>query len=442
MDRTLAFAVATRVWQAASGPITAALLIGSLTLPEQGVYYAMIGVVGLQMYVELGLLGVLVSHAGHAAAAMKDATSEGRDPLSEESGRSAAWASAAARLRDLVRVSFRWFFAGSVLFAAAALAFGAFVLRKSEASWQGPLLALVLTAAVAVGMSPGLSILEGAGYRRQVYRLRLIQAVFGSAAVWTTLALGGKFWALAIASGVQAAVSLFAVFLDQAPFFARLRDPAIGRSDFDWFREVLPVQWRVAIINLTFHVATQFFTVIVLMFHGSEAAGPLGLTVSVTSAMQMLALAWMQTTFPIVSGLHGSGRREEAGTIWRRTTVASTLLLIAACGAGWIVLIALPSFGTGIEKRFVTPTQFAALSLGIVACHATSVQFLYVLSRRARPLLVASLVSAVAMAAAVWIGGYFYSVDGVVWGYAFAGAFVYLPCHTAAYLRFRRREAI
>ena len=50
LDRPLAYALLTRAWQAASGPITIVLLIRSLDLSEQGVYYGIVGIVGIQAY--------------------------------------------------------------------------------------------------------------------------------------------------------------------------------------------------------------------------------------------------------------------------------------------------------------------------------------------------------------------------------------------------------
>ncbi|MEM1070350.1 MAG: hypothetical protein AAGI63_15715, partial [Planctomycetota bacterium] len=76
LDRPLGFAVATRVWQGISGPITIVLLVQALTLSEQGVYYAMIGIVGIQAYFELGLLNVLVSQSGHEMAAIRQLESD------------------------------------------------------------------------------------------------------------------------------------------------------------------------------------------------------------------------------------------------------------------------------------------------------------------------------------------------------------------------------
>jgi hypothetical protein len=438
LDKPLAYALMTRVWQAVSGPITILLLIGSLDLAEQGVYYGIIGIVGIQAYFELGLLNVLVSQSGHETAAMNQVTASSDEGASQESD--PEWLAAAARMRDLIRDSFRWFSGASFVYVMAALAFGWYSLADSEVAWHGPLLALVPIAAISVCLSPGLSILEGAGFRDVIFRFRFLQMTIGSIVMWVSLECGLKLWSLVLSSSVQALMFMYITFVGQADFFRKFRRLKDQTSNFDWIHQVLPVQWRVALIGASFHFATQFFTVIVLMFHSDADAAPLGMTLSVTTAIQMLALAWVQTQYPVVSLHHGSGEREKAGTIWRRTAILSTLLLVV----GFVVLTTavarLPWLGKNLEARFLEPWQVAVLGLGCLASHIATVQGYYVLARRANPLLLASLIGSTATAAAVWVGGYFYSTDGVVLGYALAMCLVLAPVHTFAYAKFRRQS--
>ncbi|MCH5373536.1 MAG: hypothetical protein JJ992_06135, partial [Planctomycetes bacterium] len=338
LDRPLAYALATRCWQAISGPITIVLLIRSLDLSEQGVYYAIVGIIGIQAYFELGLLNVLVSHSGHEAAAMTKASRDATDrDIAVEANPD--WLTAAARMRDLMQSSFRWFGGAAILYVACALAFGWFTLADSDVAWQAPLLVLVPIAAVSVYLAPALSILEGAGQRELIYRFRFVQMALGSLVVWIALAMGMKLWALVLSSLVQALMAIYITFVARGSFFRQFRLIGDRPSGFQWMRDVLPVQWRVALISATFHFATQFFTVIVLMFHSDAQAAPLGMTLSITAAIQMLALAWVQTKFPIISAYHGAGRREAAGTLWRRTAIVSTGLLLF----GMLALIGLIS---------------------------------------------------------------------------------------------------
>jgi O-antigen/teichoic acid export membrane protein len=438
LDRALAFALATRVWQAISGPITIALLIRTLNLSEQGVYYAIVGIIGIQAYFELGLLNVLVSHSGHQWAELQKASRQAAD-VDHPKTLHPQWIAAAAGMRDLIQASFRWFAIAALLYVASAMAFGWFTLSGSAVNWQYPLLALIPITAVSVWLAPGLSILEGAGERDLVYRFRFLQMCAGSLVVWLALALESKLWALVFSALVQALIMIYVTWIARGPFFHQFRSLAGPPSNFRWTRDVLPVQWRVALIGASFHFATQFFAVIVLMFHGDAEAGPLGMTLSISTAIQMLALAWVQTKFPLVASYHGEGDRVAAGTLWRRTAIVSTSLLVMAFALLTALIALLPMVGMGLEFRFIRPWQVAMLSLGCLANHIAAVQGFYVLSMRARPLLRASLIGSISTAAAVWIGGYLYSTSGVVTGYALAMALILVPFHTWAYYQFRAR---
>ncbi|MDG2222669.1 MAG: hypothetical protein P8L85_14920 [Rubripirellula sp.] len=436
LDRTLAFAIGGRFWQALSGPITILLLIKTLTLSEQGVYYGIVGVIGIQAYFELGLLNVLVSHSSHETAAMGKIESDSAESEAYESN--PAWIASAARMRDLIGSSFRWFSAASILFAAAAIGFGWYTLVDSTVAWQGPLVTLVPIAAISVWLAPALSILEGAGFREFIYRFRLVQMIAGSLVVWAALASGMRLWALVVASAVQSILAIYITFIAKADFFRRFRDATNEASKFAWKQDVLPMQWRLALIAVAFHFATQFFTVIVLKFHGDAKAAPLGMTLAVTTPIQMLALAWVQTQYPVVSAHHGAGDREQAGTMWRRTALVSTSLLITALATLVVGIACLPLLEMGLEQRFIAWWQVAVLSLGCIASHLASVQGFYVLSQRAQPLFRASLIGAISTGAAVWISGYYYSTSGVVLGYAATMCLVLLPVHTLAYMQFRK----
>ena len=443
LDMPLAFALAARIWQALSGPITIVLIIRSLTEDEQGIYYGIIPVIGIQAFFELGLLNVLISEAGHANAAYV---------LAKQAGDDQSRTIAADRMCRLIHASHRWFAVATLLFVVAALAIGWSTFSRSDATvnWRLPLLVIVPLSAVAVYLSPSLAILEGAGHRELIYRFRLYQMLCGSVAVWVALVSGLGIWALVVATGVQACWTVCLVVAQQSSFFRRFASES--RSDwraeskqrhtdlddhFRWTRDVLPKQWRVAVTGAAFHLATQFLTIVVLTFHTTAEAGRLGMTLSITTAIQMLALAWVQTKFSLISGLHGRGDREQAGTLWRHTALVSCGLLVAAFTSLVLLIAVLPLLERGWEHRFIHPWQVAVLGIGCLANHLVALQGCYVLARGANPLALATLTGYLTTAAAVWIGGYYFSNSGVVIAFAAGITLVALPVHTWAYLRFR-----
>jgi hypothetical protein len=425
VDKPLVYAMAARIWQAFSGPITIVFLIRSLTLSEQGVYYALVSIVGIQMFFELGLLNILVSQAGHEFARLSAVGSQ--------------------RMRELIRSSRRWFGVAAMLFTITAIGFGWITLANKGAGldWQAPLVVMILASGATVAISPGIAILEGVGFREDVYRLRCVQMISGNVVVWLALSLGLKIWALVLSACVQCAWAAYLVFVLHRAFFINLAGQNTDRaksseSEFSWTRDVAPVQWRLALISAVYHFATQFFTVIVLRYHSEAEAGRLGMTLSVTGAIQSMALAWVHTKFSLASLQHGSGKREAAGTMWRRTAVVSTALLMTALTSAIAIVALLPLAGIGLENRFIYPWQMLILAAGCIANHLIALQGFYVLSRKARPFIGAALTGFGSTAIAVWMGGYYYSTTGIVVGYTLTTACITLPLHTLAYLAYRR----
>lgn len=446
LDRPLAYALSTRVWQAISGPVTIALVIKFLSEDQTGIFYGLITVVTIQGLFELGLLNVLIGHAGHAAAELEAASTGDSDARRSHEGN--------ARMRELISASQRWFCGASLCFVGVALMLGWYTFTNSDATtpWVAPLLVTIPLAALGHYFEPALAILEGTGDRELIYRFRFYQRFTGSFAVWAALISGLGVWAIAVSALVQTCWSGYLRLVHRASFFRRFNRITDRPDRFSWSTDVLPAQWRAAVVSAAYLVATQLFTLILLNFHTTVEAGRLGMTLTATTALQMFALAWVQTKFSVIAVKHGEGNREAAGTLWRQTAVVSAGLLMIGFAVLAIVIAYLPTLqmileGWGFKKRdlaarFITPTQCLILGIGCLANHLTAVQAFYVLARRANPFVVASVTGSFATAAAVWIGGYYYATTGIVVGYATATAIVAFPLHSLAYMQYRARRDV
>ncbi len=433
LDRPLMFALAAKCWQAVSGPVTLALVIGVFSVAEQGVYYGLVSIIGIQSIFELGLLNVLISQAGIETARISKR--ESPDVLMNQL--------AAQRLGLLIRSSRQWFLIASLLYMLSGWCFGWFTLSpvSTQLKWWMPLTAVIPIAAMSITLAPALAILEGAGFRESIYRFRMVQIVTGSIVVWVSLLMGLKLWTIVMATCVQTFWASYLVFFRHAEFLDRFRQLPPPTDGFSWGRDVVPMQWRVALISVAHYLSSQLFVAVVLggtSLESAADAGRLGATLTMTTAIQMLALAWVQTKFSLVSAQHGAGEREAAGTMWRQTALVSTAMLCLALGTLFGLIAAMPLLGRGWELRFLYPWQLAVLSVGLVANHLLALQSFYVMSRRANPFWVQAVVGLLISAASVWIFGRMYSTSGLVIAYTVATALIALPLHSWAYMGYRR----
>ena len=442
LDRSLSYALLARIWQAISGPITIALQISVFDSHQIGVFIGILYVVGIQPLFDLGLANVLIGQAGNLV---------GRQRASQDS----SLPSDVLSLHWLARGGVRWFSAVACAYAVGGLVVGWNVLGKhgiSQIDWRVPLALTVAISALSMAILPRVYVLEGAGLRDYVYRMRFWQAVLGSLTMWSALWFGFQLWAIVAVFFVGVVFHASIAFGSRArrllarPHAIQPSGAGAARSDTlasmrqtSWLAHIGPLQWRVAAISAAHYLASQLLFLYVLNYHRAEQAAPLGLTLSVAVAVQSLAIAWAQTKFPLIARAQTDEGREAAGTLWRQTALVSTGMLVlgilgvamAIAGLGW--------FGRGWEKSFVSPPLVLLLGLGYVANHWLALQSYYVLSLGAKPLVIASLIGLLFTAAAVWWGGKEYSVPGVIFGYTLAMTCVTLPVHTWAYLKFRSR---
>ncbi|MEM1224281.1 MAG: hypothetical protein AAGJ40_01225 [Planctomycetota bacterium] len=456
MDAAQTAALGAKAWQAVSGPITISLIVTHLSIPEQGVYYSLVSLLAFQNLFELGLCNLLVSHAGRQAgilAALDTSRSSDRFATARPGETIAAadlsdpqWlhreesARVIARLSVIRRGAHRWFLFATLGFVLLAWGIGFQTLSgvSSEVGWLGPLICVIPVAGCIVWLSPDVAVLEGLGDRIAIYRLRLFQMVVGSCLVWLTLVLNGGLWSLLVASLVQAIATLAYLSLrrDRMPPAGEIQPRQV--VDFTWRQDVLPGQWRLAVLGIAQHTATQLFTLILLAYHGEASAATIGVMLGITGPIQMLALTWLQTNLAVAAGHHGSGDRELAGMLWRRAAVVSTGLLLLAFTTLIALLSGLLYWQPALQARFLTPFQTAALSCGCIANHLVAVQGFYVVSRFAKPIFAPALTGFLTCALLVYLGGRFGGTNGLLLGYFLGIAGVLLPLHTAAYCRLRR----
>ncbi len=73
-----------------------------------------------------------------------------------------------------------------------------------------------------------------------------------------------------------------------------LRYPA-GPNSVHWRKEVWPFQWRIAISWISGYFVFQLFNPVLFAFKGPVAAGQMGMSLSIATALQAVAISWINT---------------------------------------------------------------------------------------------------------------------------------------------------
>ncbi len=328
--------LAQRGWQAFSGLLTLYFVTKYLGPEEQGYYYTVSTLIGIQLALDLGLTNILVPFAA------KYAPDGARD---EEAfygigGYSVRWFRRTGLLM-LVFIPVGMFFLD---FHADQLAD-----KHLEMIW-----ALVVLASMAnYIISPYVLLLEGSGKVQEVYRNRLNQGVISAVLMWFVLAFGGGMLVMVVPPLVG--------FLYTAAWLSLVHPTLLkqvtksSQEQQSWANKVWPLQWRTGANVFSGYLLVFLYTPMAFLLFGPKEAGQLGLTMTCMNTVFVLSISGLVGKFPRLTQLLSASKGGEALSLYRAETRKATVMYIVA-SAGLIVFLMLFQ-GDAIALRFMSLGQ-------------------------------------------------------------------------------------
>jgi hypothetical protein len=446
VDQAVFYAILSRVWQFVAGPVSMLVIARSFSPELQGYFYTFASLMGLQTLVELGLHGVIVTVASHEWAGLSLAADGGV----------AGKAANRRRLASLTWRAFRWYGVLAGLFVLGVSAGGYWFLSTRVApgvEWEQPWLVLVALNGLVIWGWSLTAILEGCNQVVRVSQVRCLQAITGSLAVWPAMLLGWGLWSAVVAVAVRVVWDAGLIVGLYRRFFASLREVDVNPESadsssemaphaIDWSDEVWPLQWRMAVRSVAQFFAGNLFVPILFFYHGSVAAGQLGMTWTALAAIESAAFAWVQMRVPLLGMLASDRNWRELDRVWFRLTRISLAAFLAAAAGLLAVLWTLPRiphpWGPKLADR-LSPLEPTALFLGaLFLLSAARCLGAYILAHKRDPLLWPGLISCGVGALAVWWGGRTAGATGMGIGYLAAISLVLLPWWVILWRRTRR----
>jgi hypothetical protein len=364
---------------------TVLLIVRFLVPVEQGYYYTLLSLAGLQTIFELGFSFVILQLAAHESALLtigSDGRVEG-DPVVH------------ARLASVIQLTVRWYLRAAVALAVIVLPIGVVFFSRSapgevHVHWLGPWIMAVLAVSATFLLTPIYSFLEGCNQVRQVAKLRMVQALIVVAMSWGAIASGHGLYACALVNLGWIAVGLDFIAKRRKILFSLLRYP-VGDNAISWRSEIWPFQWKIAVSWLCSYFTLQLFIPILFAFRGPLEAGRMGLSLSIAGYLPIVALCWITTKAAPFGQLIKLGRIRELDVLFFATlkqAAASVLLLVVACVAAVVwVHYRFPM----IALRMETPAVFALLLLTAISSFVVQSLAIYLRSFKREPYLIQSM---------------------------------------------------
>ena len=435
IDRAIGFIVLARIWAAFGGVTSILLNAHFLTASEQGYYYAFYSLVALQIVFELGFGFVVMQLVAHERAYLTFSAN----------GAIAGDAISQSRLASVLRLILRWYFMSAFLMVAILLPVGFYFFDGKQhgglaIGWRGPWSLLVLLSAIYILLFPVVAFVEGCGFVPEVAQMNLGQVVLGSVLAWGAMISHHGLYSPAMMS---LGYVLMQVRFLSTPRFRRmllglLRRQRDGHA-IEWRQEIFPFQWRIAITWISNYCMSQMLTTLLFSCQGPQAAGRMGMSMSVITQLGAVGLSWMSTKASPFGNMIARGEIRDVNRVFRRTLFQSTTLVGTGALTVFLCVLFVGRYFPQFAVRLLPPSAFALLLLTMVMSHVLSCEALYMRAHKKEPLIVPAVVVSVLLAIATVVLGRLFSVEGVALGYFILGGIVSLTWGTYIF-RAKKRE--
>ena len=383
LDWAVGFTLLSRAWSALAGPATVALLSTHLTAAEQGYYYTFNGLAGLTVFVELGLGLVLIQFYSHEF---------GR--LGWADGRLVGDPAAKARAAGLFRQSVRLYAVLAVVTLPFLGVAGRLTFGPTEAAggvaWRGPWAIICAAVAANLALMPLVSLLNGCGQVKGSARAGLASGVFGSVVLWAGLVGGLGLYAAPLSTVVTTvALGAWVAAVGRRAVSDLYRH--YGPARVSWAAEVWPFQWRVAVSWLSGYFAFYGIAPAVFAARGPVEAGRVGMTLSLSFSVGLVAAAWFNVRMPQAGVLAGAGRLSDLDRLFVRTGAQAGGLVAVAATALTTVVAWLSAAGHPAADRVLPPGPFGLVMLATLAGTILYAQTCYLRAFKREPLMLVNL---------------------------------------------------
>lgn len=438
-DAAVSFSLVNRLWSAVSG-LAMIVLVGIFTSPStQGFYYTFNSLIYMQVFVEMGLGIALVQLIGHEMAQLA------HGPC----GRIVGDEAAKKRLHSLVRFAGTWFSLGSGLMLVLLCVSGVLFFVHFGKSQLAPgqlQRVLIAWSLVAAGVSANLVvnaalfIVEGSGNVASAAKIRLQQGIIGMSAAALTLACGGGLFAVAVQMILMPLVGSALLVQRHGRMLVDLWSFRSALDGLNWRTDVWPFQSRIAISWLSGFFALQLFSPLTFALVGATAAGQVGMSIQIFTALNSLFIVLITARTPTFTRLIALGRRDELRQQFRRAFGQSMALLIGAVLALPVLLYAGTLLLPRLPERIVPLPYLLPLGLTCLGNHVLFAQAAFLRAHRREPFMLLSSVSGVltAIAAATLITSI--GLPGAIFAYTGVTLLFALPWGTVIFLRYWKSD--
>lgn len=422
VDKAIGYSVLARVVQALGGVISLFFIALTLNINEQGFYYTFGSIIAIQIFFELGTNSIIVQFVAHETAHLKWNSKTKLTGSIQHLSRLSSILKLCLKYSTLLAI-----FLFLTLQIFGYIFFKTFNSQEFDVTWEYPWFLLVLSTSLLFIINPVLAFIEGLGKVKEVAVLRFFQQIIYLPSLILVLILGGKLWALGIAS------ILTFIFLFSSLYFSKYRViltniyKSINQWRINYMQEIFPFQWKIALSWISGYLIFQLFNPVLFATEGSKIAGQMGMTMVAITGISSISISWINTKVPLFSRLIAKNNFFELDKVFNKT-IRQLSIINLILTLGFIIFISLSNyFKLEIADRFLDIWLIIVIGIASFFNQFVFAWAAYLRSHKKEPFLINSIVLGILIAISVFVTANFYGVTGVVIGYSVLTLFLGVP---------------
>jgi O-antigen/teichoic acid export membrane protein len=418
-NKSVLYSFMGRGWLLLGGLVTSFLIASNFSPELQGYYYAFNSLLTLTVFAELGLTSVLINFISH----------EWLDLRLDEKKTVLGDSNSVSRLISLCYFSKRWFMFAALFVIVALLIFGYFFwldTNSSDIEWKLPWAALAIVTGLIMLFLPISSALEGCNQLVSLYKFRLIQYFVVSIVAWLAILLGADLWTASISSLAGLITISLLSWVNYGPFLSRIFFSKPNLDCINWQRDILPMQWRIALSWIGGYFTFALFVPVLFRYHGPVVAGQMGMTWAFIAALMSISSAWIAPHGPSFGLLVASKDFSELNKRFKNIFFVNTCLMLLGSLALLTAIILLNNLYPELGIRLLSPGITAIFLIGTVIYSMGLPIATYLRAHKQEPLTKISIIGGLLSGILVIIFGTKYGAMGIAIAYS-ASTIITLP---------------
>jgi O-antigen/teichoic acid export membrane protein len=425
LNAAAVYGISAKVLNGLSWLMIAVAVSTFLSKTDQGYFFTFLSLATAQMLFDLGLGTAIIQFVAHEWAALSVTPDKNAD------------SAAASRLKSVMRFAITWYGLGGLALLTVLLFLGWYFFHTAEATvWPGAWNLLCVTVSCDFALLAFWNVLEGCNKVRHVYAYRALKTLIFGIAVWGAILYGAGLYALGIGYLATLPVSI-GMLTGKSLTLLRWIWRRQGDDRVDWRREIMPLQWRLAVSFGSGYFAQWGITPIAFKLFGPVVAGQFGMVWSMINAITAVASVIVMVRAPQYGMLIASRKYDELDKLALRISLLSVGAAFAGCCLTGVGVYALNLVGSPYAERVLPLGPTITMLVAAALWQIVNPLAVYLRSHKREPYLWLSFSFAVGMVVSTFVFGRLWGEWGVTLSYLLLVACFFVPGAVIIFLRCR-----